>query len=139
MGITQIKMNVNLNGIYEKYVNNKDVLTFANSTAHKKMSPYTPYQYGETEEDVIIDDTGIEYRADQARFLYFGKLMLDDRGSSWARKDETKHVVNKDLNFSKEQHPLATKEWDKAMMIAKGDELTEEIESYIKKKGRANG
>ena len=40
-----------------------------------------------------------------------GKLMLDDRGSSWALKNTRKHVVNKNLEFSKEAHSKAGAKW----------------------------
>ena len=57
------------------------------------------------------DDTEIVYNTPYARFLYMGKLMLDSRRSSWARKGTRKHVVNKDLKYSKEGHSKAGSKW----------------------------
>lgn len=59
---------------------------------------------------------------------------MDDRGSTWARRSESKHPINKDLDFSKDQHPLATSHWEKAMMVSKGDELCKDITDYLRKK-----
>ena len=58
---------------------------------------YVPFQQGVLSSSVHTenDDSEIVYNTPYARFLYMGKLMLDDRGSSWALKNTKKHVVNK--------------------------------------------
>lgn len=72
------------------------------------------------------DDTEIVYNTPYARFLYMGKLMLDSRGSSWARKGTRKHVVNKDLKYSKEGHSKAGAKWYER---SKQDNLSNWIET----------
>ena len=59
-------------------------------------------------------------------------MFVDDRGSTWARRSESKHPINKDLDFSKDEHaPLATSHWEKAMMVSKGDELCKDMNDMI--------
>ena len=74
---------------------------------------YVPFQRGILSNSVHAenDNTEIVYSTPYARFLYMGKLMVDSRGSSWARKDTKKHVVNKDLTCSKEAHSKAGAKW----------------------------
>ncbi len=46
------------------------------------------------------------------RFLYMGKVMVDEvTGSPWARPGAKKVVTEKDLDFSKAAHPKVTAHW----------------------------
>ena len=74
---------------------------------------YVPFQQGVLSNSAHTenDDSEIVYNTPYARFLYMGKLMLDDRGSSWAPQNTRKHVVNKNLEFSKEAHSKAGAKW----------------------------
>lgn len=74
---------------------------------------YAPFKQGTLSNSVHLErnNTEIVYNTPYARFLYMGKLMLDDRGSPWAMKNTKKHVVNKDLEFSKETHRKAGSKW----------------------------
>jgi hypothetical protein len=78
---------------------------------------YVPFQQGILSNSVHVEDGDeIVWNAPYARFLYMGKLMLDERGSSWARKGGRKYVTNKDLTYSKEGHSKAGSHWfDRAM------------------------
>lgn len=57
------------------------------------------------------NNTELVYSTPYARFQYMGKVMVDDRGSTWAKKGTKKHVINRDLVYSKERHPEATSKW----------------------------
>ena len=74
---------------------------------------YVPFLQGDLSNSAKPneDNTEIIYRAPYARYQYMGKLMLDNRGSSWAKKGTRKHVVNKDLTYSKEHHSQAGAKW----------------------------
>lgn len=55
------------------------------------------------------------YPGPYARFLYYGKLMIDpNTGSSWAPKGGSKEVTGKDLNYSKNPHSQAQSHWFEA-------------------------
>lgn len=56
-------------------------------------------------------NTEIVYSTPYARFQYMGKVMVDDRGSTWAKKGTKKHVINKNLVYSTDRHPQATSKW----------------------------
>lgn len=66
---------------------------------------------------VIIQDDTIIYPGPYARFLYYGKLMIDPKtGSSWARKGASKVVDpnGKDLSISPSHHGKAQSHWFEA-------------------------
>ena len=82
---------------------------FAAETAARYMNPYVPMRDGFLSQNYItgVDDLGgyVKYVSPYAHYQYNGT----------------------DFNFSKEQHPLATHHWDKAMMTADGDRYVNEI------------
>lgn len=63
----------------------------------------------------IVDGGYIIYPGPYARYLYYGKLMVDpNTGSSYAPKDGTKVVTDKNLVFTKTVHPQAQSHWFEA-------------------------
>lgn len=73
---------------------------------------FVPHDKGKLEKATIVNNgRRIIYSTPYARFLWHGKLMLAPNGSSWARKGEKKHVVNKDLKFNQSVNPYAGKYW----------------------------
>lgn len=78
----------------------------------KDTTPYVPHEKGRLEKAIIRENgRQIVYKKPYARFLWHGKLMLAPNGSSWAKKGEKKHVVNKDLKFNQAVNPFAGKYW----------------------------
>lgn len=58
---------------------------------------------------------GTDVGAPYARYLYFGKLMVDpDTGSAWASKGKTKVLTDKNLVFNTTVHPQAQSHWFEA-------------------------
>ena len=75
-------------------------------------TPYVPHEKGRLEKAIIRNNGHqIVYKKPYARYLWHGKLMLAPNGSSWAKKGEKKHVVDKDLNFDQSVNPYAGKYW----------------------------
>lgn len=75
-------------------------------------TPYVPHEKGRLEKAIIRNNgRQIIYKKPYARYLWHGKLMLAPNGSSWAKKGEKKHVVDKDLNFDQSVNPYAGKYW----------------------------
>ena len=57
----------------------------------------------------------IVYPGPYARYLYFGKLMVDpNTGSTYAPKGGTKVVTDRDLVFNQIMHPQAQAHWGEA-------------------------
>lgn len=81
----------------------------------KDTDPYVPARSKALANDTkVIGDT-IIYRGPYARFLYYGKLMIDpNTGSSWAPYGASKVVTGKDLNISQAVHGKAQSHWFEA-------------------------
>lgn len=118
---------------------NGDVQTCHTRNVLRRILRYMPYQSGMTikitvaQTDVsrplIVTDTP------SARFLFNGKLMVSDvTGSPWARKGETKHVVNTPLDYTKTKNPRAGPHWDRAVSAAEGKALAADLQRYINRK-----
>lgn len=102
----------------------------------KLLIQYTPMETGTTSESVKITGepkTGlIDYLSPQAHYLYRGELMVDPAtGSSYAQRGAKKEYTGVDLNISKERHPLASKEWDKAAEPLQFPKLIRAMQGYI--------
>ena len=93
----------------------------------KDTSPYVPALTGSLDTRTRIEgfsDAGlgpgtggsmIVYPGPYARYLYYGKLMVDPTtGSSYAPKGGTKVVTDKNLVFSKSMHAQAQSHWFEA-------------------------
>ena len=116
-----------------------DVQMFHTQNVLRRIVKYMPYQTGMTikvtvaqtniRKPLIVTDTV------SARFLFHGKLMVSDvTGSPWARKGETKHMVNKNLDYSKVKNPMAGPRWDKRVSAAEGPAMAADLQRYIDKK-----
>lgn len=111
-----------------------ETMTYVHTRLHAYMSPFVPMDSGALDQTVDITPECVHYKSPYAHFQWNGKVFVDDRGSTWARRSESKHQINKDLQYSKDQHPLASSHWEKAMMTSKGDEFCKDITDYLRKK-----
>lgn len=58
------------------------------------------------------DNTELVYSTPYARYQYAGYVMTDENGRTFVGKGEKKPIVtNRELVYSKDVHPQATKEW----------------------------
>ena len=87
------------------------VKVYANTRLHAYCSPYVPMDTGMLDQTVDITKDYVHYKVPYAHRIYEGD----------------------GLNFSTDKHPLATANWDKAMKVAKGQQLADDITAYIKK------
>lgn len=131
------KIDVNIDGNRRlAQVRAKGFWKFAANEWWKLITPYTPMKMGTMSEQVEIrgeEGAGeIEYTSPYAHYLYEGKLMVDAvTGSSYARAGTKKVYADKDLNISKEEHPLASKEWDKAAEHTQKPKLRDAMQRYV--------
>lgn len=115
---------------------NGRVQAFHTQNVLRRIMKYMPFVSG-TLRKLTITQTDINKpyiitQAPQAKFLYHGKLMLGDiTNSPWARKGETKHVVNRDLEYNQEKNAKAGAYWDRALAAHEMPELTRELQRYI--------
>lgn len=78
----------------------------------KDTSPYVPALTGSLDRRTKVDGSRVIYPGPYARYLYYGKLMVDPAtGSSYAPKGGTKVVTDKNLVFNKAMHSQAQSHW----------------------------
>lgn len=83
--------------------------------AQKDTSPYVPALTGSLDQRTRVDENQIIYPGPYARYLYYGKLMVDPTtGSSYAPKGATKVLTDKNLVFNKAMHSQAQDHWFEA-------------------------
>lgn len=83
--------------------------------ARKDTSPYVPMLTGSLDNRTRVEGNTIIYPGPYARFLYYGKVMVDpDTGSPWAKAGATKVVTDRDLVFTTDFHPQAQAFWFEA-------------------------
>lgn len=81
----------------------------------KDTDPYVPAMTKLLANRVIVHEDTIIYTGPYARFLYYGKLMIDPKtGSPFAQKGATKVLTGKDLNISQAVHGKAQSHWFEA-------------------------
>lgn len=137
MGI-EFQFNKSKGEIIKETTGGKKAQLFLANEARKLMQPYVPELNHMLIKlvDVNVDENGgfVHFRSPYARFQYGGKVMVSSTtGSTWSR-GEGKVLTSRNLHYSK---PTATSHWDKAMLVARRDDLVRAVQNYIKLKGGA--
>lgn len=97
----------------------------------KDTSPYVPALTGSLDQRTFVDENEVIYPGPYARFLYYGKVMVDPAtGSTYAPKGGTKVVTDKDLVFNKAMHSQAQAFWFEASKA-------ENLDKWIRVAGKA--
>lgn len=100
----------------------------------KDTSPFVPFMTGSLDQRTkaehehmsdkaeVIDGNIIHYPGPYAKYLYYGKLMVDpNTGSSWAKAKATKVLTDKNLVFNTAYHALAQSHWMEASTAVNKD------------------
>ena len=83
--------------------------------AAKDTSPYVPFLTGSLDERTRVSGNTIIYPGPYARYLYYGKVMVNpETGSTYAPKGGTKVVTDKNLVFNTSGHNQAQSHWFEA-------------------------
>ena len=91
--------------------------------AAKDTEPYVPMLTGSLKNRTQVKDNLIIYPGPYARYLYYGKLMVDpETGSAWAKKGASKVVTDKNLVFTQTVHQDAQDHWFDASKAENLDE-----------------
>lgn len=97
----------------------------------KDTSPFVPFLTGSLDQRTRADGSQVIYPGPYARYLYYGKLMVDpETGSSYARKGTTKVLTDKNLVFNKASHANAQSHWFEASK-------SENLEKWIRTADKA--
>ena len=74
----------------------------------KDTSQYVPFLTGSLDQRTMVDGNAIIYPGPYARFLYYGKVMVDpETGSTYAPKGGAKVLTDKNLVFTTTRHAQA--------------------------------
>lgn len=100
----------------------------------KDTSPFVPALTGSLDQRTRVDGGAIIYPGPSARYLYYGKLMVDpDTGSSYAKKGGTKVATNKDLVFNKSMNAQAQSHWFEASKAQNLDKWVRIADKAVKR------
>lgn len=78
----------------------------------KDTSPFVPFLTGSLDQRTQVIGNTVVYPGPYARFLYYGKVMVDpETGSTWAKPGGTKVVTDRNLVFTKAFHHQACAHW----------------------------
>lgn len=81
----------------------------------KDTKPFVPMLTGSLMNRTEVKGDTIIYAGPYARFLYYGKVMVDpDTGSPWAGAGATKVVTDRNLVFTTDFHGQAQSHWVEA-------------------------
>ena len=86
----------------------------------------------------------VHYTQPYAHYQYTGEVygpnipFEDEDGFIYWRspKGKKKYPTGRQLQYSKQVHPKASKEWDKAMMATRGEEFTEAVKDILVRRAR---
>ena len=103
----------------------------------KDTSPYVPALTGSLDQRTKVDGDRIIYPGPYARYLYYGKLMVDpNTGSSYAPMGGTKVLTDKNLVFSRAMHPQAQAHWFEASKAQNLDKWLKVASKAVTKYGK---
>lgn len=99
----------------------------------KDTSPYVPALTGSLDQRTRVDGSLVIYPGPYARFLYYGKVMVDpNTGSTYAPKGGSKVVTDRDLVFNQTVHPQAQDHWFEASKAQNLDKWERVAEKAVK-------
>mgnify|MGYP004554965863 FL=1 len=117
-------------------------LLFLANTAKRLMDPYVPADNLVLAQNVQVyveGDAGIvHYTSPYAHYQFKGEVYgpnypISDGGAVVGFYSPShKSPTGASLHYSTMRHPLATSEWHKAMATARGQELANSYENYLK-------
>lgn len=81
----------------------------------KDTEPFVPAMTKSLVNRTQVVGGTVIYPGPYARYLYYGRLMVDpDTGSAWAKKGKKKVLKDKALTFNKTVHSMAQSHWFEA-------------------------
>ena len=102
----------------------------------KDTQPFVPALTGSLTQRTRVVDNTVIYPGPYARFLYYGKVMVDpNTGSTYAPKGGTKVVTDRDLVFNQIMHPQAQAHWGEASKAQNLGKWARVAEKAVKKYG----
>lgn len=113
---------------------------------NRRISRYMPYHSGALSSKLkrITGPTEITVDAPYARYLYYGKVMIDPainaagfvtKDGTWrSRRDSRKVLTGRDIQYDTTKNAQAGPLWDRRLIAAEGPAMLEEMRVYIRKR-----
>lgn len=115
---------------------------FFSESVMRHADKYVPFRSGvlKNSAQIVASGDAITYTTPYARYVWFGKLMVDPitgkgafhdprTGRFWSRPGVQKIPTNRDLKFN--GAPTRGAMWIDRMWLVEGDNITEEVKRYI--------
>lgn len=103
----------------------------------RDTEPFVPSLTGSLTQRTRVIGNEVVYPGPYARFLYYGKVMVDPAtGSTYAHKGGTKMVTDRNLVFSKAMHPQAQSHWFEASKAQNLDKWVRVADKAVEKFGK---
>lgn len=115
--MTRIKVQINNPNTILNRILDDDVGRYTAETWGKIFEKYVPMDSGTLSQDYITEPWKITYKQVYSHY-------------QWKGVSKSGHP----LNYNKEKHPLATKEWEKVAERNKKSEVARAITEYIRRK-----
>ena len=98
---------------------------------------FVPALTGSLTQRTRVVGNEVIYPGPYARFLYYGKVMVDPAtGSTYAQKGGTKMVTDRNLVFSNAMHPQAQSHWFEASKAQNLDKWVRVANKAVEKFGK---
>ena len=121
-----------------------DAQKFHTANVLKRIKRYMPFVSGMTYK-VTVAQTDISRpyiitNTPYAKYLFYGKVMVDPKtgaagfmtSEGWrSRKDVTKVLTGRKLQYNTRKNPNAGPRWDRALVAAEGKAITADLQRYI--------
>lgn len=141
----EVKINVNIDTkeLAKKFESLKDdeCMYEIHDLFAKMCDPYVPMYEGVLSQSVAlgISMSSITYPGPYAHYQYVGEVygpnipIIEDGivVGFFSPPGQKKQPTGKEIQYNKEYHPKASKEWDKAMMNEKGDEFLKAVTNIL--------
>ena len=125
-----------------------DVQRYHTANVLNRIVKYMPYRTGATikitQIQTHIDIPEIVTDTPYARYLYYGKVMVDpvtgaagflDKDGQWkSRRGVPKVATDRDLQYTKDKNPLAGPFWDRALVAAEGRAMQADLQQHVNRK-----
>lgn len=133
--------------LYVKYIASKEFRTACKKAelelakdVLKDTDEFVPFLTGTFSKNARVQGNVVVYIADWVRYLYYGKVMVDEQGRhavfydgvGWRhRKHARLHPIDKDLVFTKTYHPKAQARWMEASYAQNVDKWAGDAERAV--------
>lgn len=103
----------------------------------KDTSPFVPMLTGSLDNRTKVEGTEVIYPGPYARYLYYGKVMVDpNTGSTWAPAGGSKVVTDRILVFTTDFHGQAQAHWFEAAKAQNMDKWERVAQKAVDRFGR---